>query len=254
MIMRPAVSVSQSVTRVVRLLEAFDAQRRPLTSHEIGQALDAPRSSVAALLRALVDLSILSFDRRTTTYAPTARLARITAWADATDALDPALVDLVREIQNVTAETVTLAIPNDTFAELVLVERGKLAISFIAEPGQRIPLWGSAIGLAYLMTLKDAAISAAFDRARRRGGEFAPPEGMEDPTPLVQQMRSQGYAVAYGAVFSDAAALSAPTPQTLGGRTIILSVAGPTSRIQQKEALIAGFVRASLLQLQPPAS
>ena len=57
---------------MVGVLEAFERERRALTSAELIEILGAPRSSVAALLRAMVDLSVLSLDRRSATYLPTA--------------------------------------------------------------------------------------------------------------------------------------------------------------------------------------
>ena len=41
----------QSVTRVIRILEALGASVRPMSLADLARALDGPKSSLAALLR-----------------------------------------------------------------------------------------------------------------------------------------------------------------------------------------------------------
>ena len=45
----------QSVTRVIRILEALCASPGPLTLADLSRALDTPKSSLAALLRGLAE-------------------------------------------------------------------------------------------------------------------------------------------------------------------------------------------------------
>ena len=55
---------ARSVVRTVALFEEFARARRALSSSEIVERLGAPRSSVADLLRTLVDERVLAMDRR----------------------------------------------------------------------------------------------------------------------------------------------------------------------------------------------
>ncbi|MFM7275715.1 MAG: helix-turn-helix domain-containing protein, partial [Gammaproteobacteria bacterium] len=208
-------SVSQSVARMVAILEAFERERRPLTSAELIALLEAPRSSVAALLRAMVDLSVLSLDRRSATYLPTAHFARLAAWLDEAIVREPRVLEMLKTVQEACSETVTLSAPTDLCMEILRVERGNLVISFIAEPGQQITFWGSAIGTAYLSTLAAPALASLYERSRRHGGALAPTQPLEEIRRQVEQAREGSCARAFGAVFADAGAIATPLPPTV---------------------------------------
>lgn len=236
-------SVSQSVARMVAVLEAFERERRPLTSAELITLIEAPRSSVAALLRAMVELSVLSLDRRSATYLPTAHFARLAAWLDEAIVREPRVLEMLKTVQEACSETVTLSAPTDLCMEILRVERGNLVISFIAEPGQQITFWGSAIGTAYLSTLAAPALASLYERSRRHGGPLAPTQSLEEIRRLVEQARETGCARAFGAVFADAGAIATPLPPTVGIRRCVLTVAGPAERLRAKEAMIASLLQ-----------
>lgn len=239
-------SISQSVGRMIGVLEVFERERRPLTSADLIEALGVPRSSLAALLRAMVDLSVLSLDRRSATYLPTAHFARLASWLTEAMVREPRVYEMIARIQKATAETVTLSAPTDWCMEILAVERGNQAISFIAEPGQQISFWGSALGTAYLGTLSQASLTSLFDRARRTGGPFAPQMPLADVQAAIAVAREQGCAGAFGAVFPEASAISIALPATIGIRRCVISVAGPTERIRAKEALIIALLIAEV--------
>ena len=68
---------SVSVTRSFRVFDALAKAKQPLSSAEIARLIEAPRSSTADLLRTLVGLNLLSIDRRSATYFPTARFGSL---------------------------------------------------------------------------------------------------------------------------------------------------------------------------------
>jgi len=228
-------SVSQSVARLFQILELFEKERRPLSSHEIIETLEIPRSSVAALLKNLVDLSILSVDRRTATYFPTAHFGRLGSWLTESFIQDPALLALVKDLQKTTAETVTLGRPIDHCMELFLVERSHHAISFIAEPGQKLSFWSSAVGLAYLSTLSNTAVRNLYDRFTRLGGDWAPQTELAPILKELDVVRDQGYIMGHGRVFPEATAFSISLPEGVGLQQLVLSIVGPNDRIASKK-------------------
>lgn len=237
-------SVSQSVARMVGILEMFEQERRPLSSVDLIEALGAPRSSVAALLRAMVDLSVLSLDRRSATYLPTAHFARLAGWLTEAMVREPRVYDMMARVRKATEETVTLSVATDWCMEILAVERGYQAISFIAEVGQQISFWGSALGTAYLTTLAPASLKSLYERTDRAGGPFAPQRALTDIQASIAAAREVGCAAAFGAVFPDASAISVVLPPTVGIRRCVISVAGPTERIRAKEALIVALMNA----------
>lgn len=235
-------STSQSVGRTIKLFQAFARERRALASQEIASAIDAPRSSCAALLKTLADLGMISIDRRTATYFPTARFAELGAWIADGSIYPHELLDLLKRLAVATGETVTLGAYNDLEVELVRVERSEQAISFSADRGQKLPLWGSGVGTAYLSRLDNSQIRTLYRRCadRRMIGPMTP--HLEDVIEAVEAARRRGYAVAEGAVFPDASAVSVATDIEANMRPLVVSVAGPTIRMKPHFAKIGGMI------------
>jgi DNA-binding IclR family transcriptional regulator len=190
----------------------------------------------------MVDLSVLSLDRRSATYLPTAHFARLAAWLDEAIVREPRVLEMLKTVQEACSETVTLSAPTDLCMEILRVERGNLVISFIAEPGQQITFWGSAIGTAYLSTLPAASLSSLYERSRRTGGPLAPTHSLDQIKLLVERARESGCAHAFGAVFADAGAIATPLPPNVGIRRCVLTVAGPAQRLSSKEGLISALL------------
>lgn len=66
--------VVKSAARVLHILEFFDRRRGPANVHTVSTALGYPVSSTAALLRSLVTMGYLHYDRVLRTFAPTLRV------------------------------------------------------------------------------------------------------------------------------------------------------------------------------------
>jgi IclR family KDG regulon transcriptional repressor len=232
-------SVSQSVVRLVRVLELFEREKRPLSSSQISEHLAAPRSSTAALLRSMLDMSILGMDRGTMTYLPTARFAQLAAWLNDRMVLAPVVMEAAKRLMAATLETVTLSSVSGLWAELISVERSTLPISFNVEPGARVKLFGSAVGTAYLTTLPNPSIKALYSRGLALADEFKPQESLETTLRRVSDARRMGYAFARGGFVAEASAISAAIPSSLALRPTLLTVAGPTQRMKGKHDLIS---------------
>lgn len=230
--MSTRVPSDTSLARVTRLLDLFEVHRVPLSSQQIADALDAPRSSVGTLLKSLADLGWLSLDRRSATWFPTARVGRWGGWLSDASWLDPRLVDAVHALQRATSETVSLSAPGDLTAEVIYVAGQSGGIRLAIEVGQRLPLAHSAIGWAHCSTLPDTTIrslatrSAAAD-GNRRGSSTA----IRDLLAHAREARRQGYAYAAGEVLSDVAAFAAPLPAGLAAQPLVISVGGPRERV-----------------------
>lgn len=224
-------SVSQSVSRCFALFSLFSERQTGLTAAEIAQALDAPRSSVAALLKELSELSMVSLNRRTLTYLPTLKFAQLGSWLIDPAHFPPSLAETMADLQQRSRETVTASWPIDHEMEIIRVEESRQPISFIAELGQRLPLWKSAVGTAFLATLSNSQISARWERDSRSLDDVPPIAEVLD---RVSHCRSLGAAVVHEGVFTDASAVARCTSVELDGRPLVLSIAGPTARMMRR--------------------
>lgn len=246
--------MSRSVRRLIRLYELFEAERHPLTSQDICVALEAPRSSVASLLKTLVDLDMLALDRKSATYFPSARFAQLGNWILATWLPPQEFLDMMSQLRDATVETVVLTTPADLEMEVVHVVGGLRDITLVVKPGQRFPIWSSAVGATYLSTQPLATTTALMKRLVRRGIVAADDPQLMNLPNEVRRAREQRYAAAYHSIISDIGIVAMPVPRELAPKPLVISVGGPADRIRKVEALIVAHLRSFLNAVMPPAA
>ena len=98
----------KSASRVLEVLGLFTEMRAPLRQKDIVQRLNYPQSSMTALLKSLVMLGYLNYDRGTRTYFPTTRVVALGDWINHSIYSDGKLLEMMQAIQAQTDETVTL--------------------------------------------------------------------------------------------------------------------------------------------------
>jgi IclR family acetate operon transcriptional repressor len=232
-----------SLQRLSALFELFAREQRPLSSAAICAALDAPRSSGAALLKALAQLGWLAHDRRAATYLPTAKFATLGGWVLEGSLLPESLLAALQELQVATGETVSLCTPADLGLEVAHVIGPDVGIRLMIRVGVRLPLWGTALGTAYLTTLADPTVRSMYLRSEV-GGE-PPRVSIRSVMAAVRRAREHdGMAYAESAVVPDVAAVSVPLPEGIAPRTLIASVGGPASRMRANRSFVEEELRA----------
>jgi DNA-binding IclR family transcriptional regulator len=232
-------SVSQSVSRCIALFALFSDRKTGLTGAEIAEHLDAPRSSVAALLKELAELSMVSLNRRTLTYLPTLKFAQLGAWLTDPAHFPPTLAELMEALQRESGETVTASWPIDHEMEIIRAVKSRNPISFVAEIGQRLPLWHSSVGMAFLSSLTNQQIQSRWERDRRIIDTV--PE-LETAMIGINQARSRGVAIVHGGVFAEASAIARLVNYELDGRQIVVSIAGPETRIRANQPALVDLL------------
>lgn len=239
-------SVSQSVERAFQIISLFEVERRPLGRGAIAEGLDAPKSSVSALLLGMTELGILSYDRGSQTYFPTERLGRMAGWIMGMFTIPAPVLEAMTRLQQETRETITLVTPLQQELEVIRVEPGLEQISYVSYVGQIIPLWGSAVGSVHLSSMSDDAIAAMYHRARAATANWRPRPNLDTILERVNSVREDGYFLITGTIASDAAALAmAVPPRICGAKSLVLCVSGPSERITRNRSdLVAALVRA----------
>lgn len=238
----------KSARRVFEVLEHFDRQRRPLSLKEILDALAYPASSGSAILKSLVALGYLDYERERRTYFPTLRIAALGAWMH--DALfgDGALSALMGQLHRVTGETIILATQSNLRAQYVHLIHSVEPLRFSAPPGARRPLARSGMGWLLLSAKPDAEI----EKLRRRiNAEEADTAKLSQDAlmEIIQDVRLKGYAFSKHTVSDGVGVIGALLPPSPHGRVYAIGVAGPVSRLERKEALILAELRAGVAGL-----
>lgn len=240
---------ARSITRTAALLDLFERERRALTSGEIVSELDVPRSSLAALLKALVQLGWLTIDRRSATYFPAAKLARTTSWLLADALVERRVQEAVGVVSATTQETVTVCCVQDLHIEVALAKPAKSSLQLIMREGERIPMWGSAIGTAYLSSLPEATIRSLYERSTRAGSELRPRLTQADALRLAREARNRGFAYVASAIMEGVGAYAVALPIDAGPRPLVVGVGGPQDRVEQRAALIQRALRNMIASL-----
>ena len=237
----------KSAKRVFEVLEAFDRQRRPLSLKEILLDLGYPASSGSALLKSLVSLGYLDYDRERRTYFPTMRVAALGSWVQ--DALfgEGALAAVMQRLHEVTGETVILAAQSDLSAQYVHLIRSSEPLNFSVPPGARRPLAASGMGWVLLSAKSDDEIEKL--RRRINAQPEAQPLSREALMERINEVRARGYAFSKHTVSDGAGIIAAALPRGAFGRTFALGVGGPVSRLEAKESVIVRELRAGAERL-----
>lgn len=236
----------KSARRVFEVFEYFDRERRPLSLKDVVDGLGYPASSGSALLKSLVALGYLDYDRERRSYFPTMRIAAVGAWVREALFGDGALLAFMERLHRLTSETVILATQSDLHAQYVHVIRSAEPLQFTVSPGARRPLAASGMGWVLLSAKTDAEI----EQLRRRANAAAGPKlAREALMAQVGEVRRRGYAFSRHTVSEGVGIVAALLPGGPFRRTFAVGVGGPVARLEQKEALIVSELKAGVARL-----
>lgn len=242
----------KSAKRVFEILETFDRHRRPLALKTVLDELGYPASSGSALMKSLVALGYLDYDRRERSYFPTLRVAVLGAWAP--DALfgEGRLLAVMEDLHQRTGETVVLAAQSDLEAQYVHLIHSSEPLQFRAPPGTRRPLARSGMGWALLAGKSDAEVERLRRRIEAEGGEGAPAPSRAALASRINAVRVRGYAFSKHTVSEGVGIICAPLPAQPFGRAFALGAAGYVSRLERKEREIVADLKAAVRRLSDP--
>lgn len=241
-----AAQSPQSVTRVIRILEALCASAGAMSLADLSRALHVPKSSLAALLRGLADEGFVVAADGAWRLGPGA-FGLSSALLEARRRLQSS--DLVREgmrrLAERCGETVLFGVRDEDGETLTYVDviESRKTVRFIVPVGDRRPLYSTAGGRAllaadadddvrrYLDRLKPEAFTARTETNKRRLAEIVA-AAREDGVAQTVDQASEGV-TGTAAVIRDAAGT------VLGA----LIVAAPSLRLADRLAELRRLVR-----------
>lgn len=244
-----ATDAVKSAKRALEILEVFARHRRPLALKEVLDELGYPTSSGSALMKSLVALGYLDYDRERRTYFPTMRITALGAWVPGVLFGEGPLLGALEDLNRRTGETVVLAVQSDLHAQYVHVIHPSEPLQLRIPPGTLRPLARSGMGLALLAAKRDAEI----ERLRRRinaSGEGAG-QTREDMMARVNEVRARGYAFSRNAISPGVGIIGAALPNGPFGRTFAVGVAGRVADLEDKQAEIVEELQAVIRKLDP---
>lgn len=240
-----ATNSPQSVTRVIRILEALCASPRPMSLADLSRALDAPKSSLAALLRGLAEEDFVVSTDGVWRLGPGA-FGLGSALLEGRRRFQAS--DLVREgmrrLAERSGETVLFAVPDEDGETMTYVDaiESRNAVRFAVSIGDRRPLYATAGGRALL--------AASSPGRQRLYLDALMPERLTERTETSKARLAEAIAAARQAgvaqtvdQMSDGVTGTASAIHDAAGNAIgALIVAAPSARLQDRLPVLARLV------------
>lgn len=234
--------VVKSAQRAFAVLELFERERRPLSLAEVVALLGYPTSSAAALLKSLIVMGYLEYDRSSRTYGPTMRIVALGQWVRDRLFGDGAVLAAAQRLHGETGLTVVLAVQSDLHAQyLHLVHSGEPFRAGVT-PGQLRPLASSGMGWLLLAAQPDREVRRLVRRIN-----YAGVEARVDIAALLarlHEVRVRGYAFSRDGVSPGFGLIGAMMPPPESGRRLAIGVAGRTADLEAREADLAARLAA----------
>ncbi len=235
--------VIKSAGRALAVLELFERERAPLGLGQLTAALSLPTSSGAALMKSLVELGYLSYDRARRRYFPTMRIAVLGGWIEQALFGAGGVVDRAERLHEATGLTVVLAARSDLDAQYLHLIHDGTPLSLPVAPGELRPLARSGMGWLLLGALTDREVRGLVRRI-----DYRTPGERTDLHRLMQRLhatRRDGYAFSRDQVSPGYGVVGALLPQQPGARGIAIGVTGRTEQLEQREKELIMAVRRS---------
>ena len=227
-----SVSPVKSAVRVLEILEFFQRQRSPSQLKELCDALGYPQSSGTVLLKNLVALGYLSYDRATRCYFPTLKVAGLGDWVEHALFGQGQVFKLMRDLHSATGESVSVALQNDVYMQYIRVIQSIHPLRFHTEEGSMRPLTQSATGWMLMATHPDKEV----DRLIRRANIATPEPALRPPMALmmerIREVRASGAAYAENVPLLGGATLCVMLPMRVQGRPAVLGIGGALERMR----------------------
>lgn len=155
------VEFIESLSRGLRVIEAFGAERRPMTLSDIAKACDLPRATARRVLLTLRKAGYVTSDERL--FALTPRVLGLASAYLSSNQISAVLQPLMDEVSATAKEVCSLAILDGDDA--VFVARASPARVFSAgiDLGYRLPLFCTSVGRVLLGRLDNDALAATID-------------------------------------------------------------------------------------------
>lgn len=228
------VEKSQSLSRVVKILDCFSPERGELGVREVARLIKLSTSATGRLMMALRELGILNQNQATKVYSMGSRpLVWAGVYLASLDVRSIALPHM-ENLHRATEETISLYVLDGE--ERICVERLESTqnVRIVARIGRRLPLYAGSAGktfLAYLSESRREAILSTIDLAPFTVNTIISREQLRME---IQTIRSQCYATSHGEWMADASGVAAPVFGQSGEILAVITISGPSQRFDDQ--------------------
>jgi len=224
---KPAVADAgvRSVTRVIDLLELFDAAHPSRSLKELVEGTKLPKTTVVRLVATMCARSVLT-SRTDGSYSLGPEMLRWVRLAGKTWAPPEEVVDIMRQLSADTGETVNLYIRQGLSRVVVAQCESTATVRSVIPLGVPYPLWAGAAGKILLLAAPELIDEVAADSPH--GPDFA-----DQLRETVEAGRERGYQLVHGERELGSSGLSFPLIDSHDTVVAALTLGGPTGRFTE---------------------
>lgn len=251
---RPSIpsSVVKSAGRVLQILELFDEIKREANVVEICNILNFPQSSTSALLRSLVTMGYLYYDRTARTYVPTNRVALLGSWVNDRLFREGTLLRLLDELNRKTGDAVILATRNGLHSQYIRVLQATNLARLHLTQGAMRSLAASGTGYAILSTYSDADVRKIVHRINAEAPTIEDVVKIPQLLRTLVEVREQGYAFTADLVTPGGGVIAMPLPTHDAQQPLAIGVGGITEILKQRREKLVEILRETVAEFLGP--
>lgn len=234
----------KSACRVLEILEFFDQSHSSATVMDIARTLGYPQSSTSELLRCLVSLGYLRYNRYSRIYSPTVRVGLIGAWVQPNFFRDGLLLSTIDTVAQATGHTVVLSSAMNYVVQHLHVVAGSKPDSVQVNINDTESLLHSPAGRLLLSSYSAAHIRSAIHRLNAEEENPDLRVRLQETVNELAQLRSRGWTTEIDREAGHGAVVAMIPPQR-GAQRIVLSVVAAVDIIEDHEEEIYGIIKST---------
>ncbi len=243
---------NRTIRRTFEVLDYLDARNRPVRLKDITTDLRYPPSSASGILKSLVVLGYLNYDRDTMSYTLTPRIT--TLGTRLNDALwqDRRVMGALERLAAATGAMVGLGVQSDIYAQYITVLPPPGPVAYQLRPGAIRPVTRCGIGWALLSLRDDAEVERLRRRVNAKEGDRALHVSAATIEAQIGTVRRKGYAFSRHTWLPGFGIIAMPLPHPIGGRWCAIGAAGDVPMLDAREPVIAAELHAIMRDLDTP--
>lgn len=240
----------KSATRAIEILEYFKGIRQPRAMSEIALALGYPQSSTTVLLKTLVTLGYLNFDRRERVYFPTPKVTSLGDWVPRALFGTTRVLEAMRDVHAATGEGVGVSTKNDVYLQYVQNLDSIHPLRFVIPEGTLRPLTLSGIGWTLMSTLPDDKIDNLVRRANI-ASDKSERVTVSAILERIREIREKGYCFSLDIPFVGGATISMLLPIKIQNQPAVLFLGGAKQRFLDNHDRYLAVLQRAVKSVKP---
>jgi DNA-binding IclR family transcriptional regulator len=232
---RPLV---KSAVRALEVLECFSRERTPLTQKQICSSLRYPQSSTTFLLKSMVEVGYICYNRQQRAYFPTPEVLKLALWLEKSDYKflfgTSVVTEMIYGLRDRTNETVALSTQNDTHVHWHRMLASDLAAELCIPEGKMYPLTYSSHGWILLSHNPPEQIEKLVRLINWREKDRSRRIDVQAALDRAAQIREQGFVYWRNVHLPGGGSVAMLLPVMVAGRPIAIGIGGPVARIERK--------------------